>query len=318
MSRLILPKGYRSPLTLLETERGIKAIKDNFQRGIARGLNLTRVSAPIAVLRESGINDYLCGTEMPASFRIKDLRKQAEIVQSLAKWKRQALGEYDFGVGAGLYTDMNAIRPDERLDNLHSVYVDQWDWELVIKSSQRSVDFLKVSVRKIYRSIRSTERAACKMFPRLPKPYKLEPAAREDAICREYGAVFVIGIGAKLSDGKKHDDRAADYDDWSMNGDILIWYPVLDRAFEISSMGIRVDRKALLEQLKVKGEIKKRTLPYHKKLLAGRLPLTIGGGIGQSRLCMLFLRKAHIGEVQAGIWPDSMRRSMKRHNAHLL
>ncbi len=336
MSRLILPKGYRSPLTLLETERGIKAIKDNFQRGIARGLNLTRVSAPIAVLRESGINDYLCGTEMPASFRIKDLRKQAEIVQSLAKWKRQALGEYDFGVGAGLYTDMNAIRPDERLDNLHSIYVDQWDWELVIKPSQRNIDFLKVSVRKIYRSIRSTERAACKMFPRLPKPYlpsrikfihaeelrelypKLEPAAREDAICREYGAVFVIGIGAKLSDGKKHDDRAADYDDWSMNGDILIWYPVLDRAFEISSMGIRVDRKALLAQLKIKGEMKKRTLPYHKKLLAGRLPQTIGGGIGQSRLCMLFLRKAHIGEVQAGIWPESMRRSMKRHNAHLL
>jgi aspartate--ammonia ligase len=343
--RLILPRGYHSPLTLLETELGIKAIKDRFQLNLSKALNLSRVSAPIAVLKKSGINDYLCGTEAPAGFRIKDLGEQAEIVQSLAKWKRQALADYEFKSGAGLYTDMNAIRPDELLDNLHSIYVDQWDWELVMKRNERDINFLKKTVKKIYRAIRNTENATCKLFPKLPKPYlpknikfihaqelcdlypKLSPSAREDAICREFGAVFIIGIGANLTDGRKHDDRAADYDDWStqtaenrygLNGDILIWYPVLDRAFEISSMGIRVDRKTLLEQLKIKGELKKRALPYHKKLLAGRLPQTIGGGIGQSRLCMLFLRKAHIGEVQAGIWPDSMIRSMKRHNAHLL
>jgi len=343
--RLVLPTGYHSPLGLRETEKGIKFIKDYFQDHLARALNLTRVSAPIAVPKKTGINDYLTGVERPAGFMVKDTGERAEIVQSLAKWKRAALHDYGFEPGEGLYTDMNAIRPDEALDNLHSIYVDQWDWERVMADGERNLAFLKAMVRKLYGIIRNAERAVCQRYPNLPGPYlprtipfihseelvrrypKLSPAQREDAICRERGAVFIIGIGARLADGHPHDERAADYDDWTtetskgrrgLNGDILVWYPVLDHAFELSSMGIRVDGKTLLRQLRVKGELQKRDLPYHRRLLNGRLPQTIGGGIGQSRLCMLFLRKAHIGEVQSAIWPEGMVHSLKKHNVHIL
>lgn len=326
-------------MDLRETERGIKFIKDYFQDHLARALNLQRISAPMVVLRKTGINDYLNGVEMPAGFQVKDMGERAEIVQSLAKWKRAALADYGFKVGEGLYTDMNAIRPDEELDNLHSIYVDQWDWEMVMRKGDRNLNFLKDIVKKVYRVIRLTEGATCRRYPKLHGPFlpprvffinsedlaerypDLTPQQREDAICREEGAVFIIGIGAKLGDGKPHDGRAADYDDWitetgkgrrGLNGDILVWYPVLGHAFELSSMGIRVDRRSLLAQLEIKKEMSKAMLPYHKRLLDGKLPLTIGGGIGQSRLCMFFLRKAHIGEVQAGVWPDEMIRACRK------
>ncbi len=341
--QLIVPKGYRPRLTLLETEAAIKFIKDRFQNGLSRALQLSRVSAPVVVSKQSGINDYLNGTEHPVAVHVRHARIDAEIVQSLAKWKRAALADYGIGAGRGLYTDMNALRQDEHLDNLHSVYVDQWDWERVMRPGERDIAFLARVVRGIYGVIRGTERAVCRRYPKLGAPQlprhiqfvhseelrelfpKLPPRAREDAICRELGAVFVVGIGSKLRDGIKHDDRAPDYDDWSteiapgfrgLNGDILVWNPVLGRAFELSSMGIRVNAAALRRQLKLKGV--KGTSPYHRRLLRGELPQTIGGGIGQSRLCMLFLRKAHIGEVQSSVWPAAMVERCRRARIALL
>lgn len=335
-------KKYKSRLNLIETEHAIKFIKDSFQKEFSKALNLTRVSAPLFVTKESGINDYLNGIEEPVSFHAKGARKKAEIVQSLAKWKRQALSDYGFKQGQGLYTDMNAIRPDEDLDNLHSLYVDQWDWEKIIARRERNIGTLKKTVRSIYGAIKKTEALAHNKFSRLGKPMLpekihfihaeelremypgLKPKERERRICREKKAVFVMGIGAKLGDGKIHDGRAPDYDDWwcenedgyrGLNGDILVWYPVLDDAFELSSMGIRVDATSIKEQLKIR---KAKTLPYHKKLIADKLPLTMGGGIGQSRLCMFFMKKFHIGEIQASIWPDTMRRRLKKQGIELL
>ena len=315
MSKLIKPTGYKALLDTKQTEQGIKLIKDFFQENLSTELRLSRVTAPLFVLQGLGINDDLNGVERPVTFPIKDLGDaKAEVVHSLAKWKRLTLAEYHIEPGYGIYTDMNAIRADEELDNLHSLYVDQWDWEAVITQEERTLSYLKNVVeikpflpRKIH-FIHSEE--LLQMYP------NLSPKEREDAICKKYGAVFIIGIGGKLSDGKKHDGRAPDYDDWStvaedgragLNGDILIWYPVLERSFELSSMGIRVDQEALLRQLKLEGKEDRKQLFFHRQLLDGRLPLSIGGGIGQSRLCMVLLHKAHIGEIQASIWPDDMR-----------
>lgn len=342
---LVLPQGYRSPLNLRETEIAIKYIKDTFEQRLAAALHLTRVTAPLFVSAGTGVNDHLSGVEKPVRFAIKSLGSEAEIVQSLAKWKRLALALYGFRHGEGLYTDMNAIRPDEQVDHLHSIYVDQWDWERIIRPEERNLGFLQEIVRTIYRVIVQTERDVCARYPTLEAAYlpndiyfihsedlealypDLEPREREHAICREKGAVFVIGIGAPLRDGRPHDPRAADYDDWSsetyggrrgLNGDILVWYPLLDGAVELSSMGIRVDAEALRRQLALKGEEYKLDLFYHRQLLAGALPLTIGGGIGQSRLCMLFLRRAHVGEVQASLWPEEMIAACLDHGVFLL
>ncbi len=330
---LVCPEGYSSSLDLRETEQAIKFIKDRFQLLLGEALNLTRVSAPIVVLSKTGLNDHLDGIQKPVCLQIKGLGEQGEIVQSLAKWKRAALARYGFAQGEGLYTDMNAIRPDEGLSNLHSIYVDQWDWERVIRKEDRTVDFLQEIVAGIYGAIRDMEKEVCAKYPALPSPClpdtihfvhsqdledqypDLSPRERENAACEEKCAVFVIGIGAELVSGKPHDARAADYDDWStettpgkqgLNGDILVWNPVLGRAFELSSMGIRVDADALRVQLKHHGEEHRLEQPFHQGVLSGELPLTIGGGIGQSRLCMLFLRKAHVGEVQAGVWPAEL------------
>lgn len=318
-----------------KTEQGIKLIKDFFQENLSTELRLRRVTAPLFVLQGLGINDDLNGVERPVTFPIKDLGDQkAEVVHSLAKWKRLTLAEYNVKPGYGVYTDMNAIRADEELDNLHSLYVDQWDWEAVVTEEQRNVAFLKSIVKRIYAAIRRTEYLVCETYenikPFLPEQIHfihsedllqmypdLSPKEREDAICKKYGAVFIIGIGGKLSNGEKHDGRAPDYDDWStvaengkegLNGDILIWYPVLERSFELSSMGIRVDKESLLRQLKIEGKEDREQLYFHRRLLADELPLSIGGGIGQSRLCMVLLHKAHIGEIQASIWPEDMRR----------
>ena len=331
---LCLPDGYVPSLSLRRTEEAIKFIKDTFQSGLAAALNLARISAPLCVPAASGLNDHLNGTERPVRFGIASAGVDAEVVQSLAKWKRAALADYGFSRGEGIYTDMNAIRPDEVLDNLHSVYVDQWDWERVIDAGERTVPFLEGIVRDIYAVLLRTQRLVCERYPEVPgivlppapafvhsedleaDDPELAPQARVDRVCREAGAVFVIGIGAPLRDGRPQDGRAADYDDWStpadaghrgLNGDLFIWNAMLGCSFELSSMGIRVDPDALLYQLEARGELSKRTLPYHRRLLRGELPLTIGGGIGQSRLCMLLLHKAHIGEVQSGIWPESMR-----------
>lgn len=332
--RLCLPDGYAPALSLRQTEQAIKFIKDTFQSGLAAALNLARVSAPLCVTAASGLNDHLNGIESPVRFGIRSIGEDAEIVQSLAKWKRAALADYGFEHGEGLYADMNAIRPDEELDNLHSVYVDQWDWERVIDASERTVPFLEGIVREIYGVLLRTEQLVCERYPSvgvlgLPKDLvfvhseDLEardpahtPQERVERICQESGAVFVIGIGMPLRSGVPQDGRAADYDDWStptdethrgLNGDLFIWNPVLGCAFELSSMGIRVDPCALQYQLEARNELASRDLPYHRRLLAGDLPLTIGGGIGQSRLCMLLLHTAHIGEVQAGIWSGVMR-----------
>ena len=331
-------------LDLRQTERAIRIIKEFFQINLAESLNLSRVSAPLFVMGGTGINDDLNGIEKPISFAVKAIANQrAEIVQSLAKWKRMALAEYGFQPGEGLYTDMNAIRPDETLDDIHSVYVDQWDWERVMKEDERNLDFLRWAVERIYDVVYRTERHVSEKYPQL-KPFLpekiqfthsedlerrwpvLTPRERENRICRESGAVFIIGIGAPLSDGKPHDGRAPDYDDWSsptakgkgLNGDLLVWNPVLDRAFELSSMGIRVNPESLKRQLKITGFQKRAGLLFHKRLLAGELPQTIGGGIGQSRLCMLFLQKRHIGEVQSSVWPPEMRDQLKRDNVTLL
>ena len=333
MSKLIRPKGYWPLLDIQQTEQGIKTIKEFFQMNLSTELRLRRVTAPLFVLKGLGINDDLNGVERPVTFLIKDLGEaQAEVVHSLAKWKRLTLAKYHVEPGYGIYTDMNAIRADEELDNLHSLYVDQWDWEAVITKEQRNLDFLKSIVRRIYSAILRTEYLVCERYPVI-KPFLPEEIhfiesedllqmypdksvkEREDLIAKEYGAVFIIGIGGKLSDGKPHDGRAPDYDDWTstnsdgrsgLNGDIVIWYPVLNHAFELSSMGIRVDADALLRQLAISDHLERKELYFHKKLLAGELPLSIGGGIGQSRLCMMLLHKAHVGEIQASIWPEDM------------
>ncbi len=335
MSYLIKPQNYRCLLDARQTEQGIKLVKDFFQLNLATELRLRRVTAPLFVLRGMGINDDLNGVERAVTFPIKDLGDaRAEVVHSLAKWKRLSLAENHIAPGKGIYTDMNAIRADEELDNLHSLYVDQWDWEAVITKEQRTLSFLKDTVRKIYAAMRRTEYLASEAYPELgqmlppeitfihsedllAKYPGMSPKERENAAAKEYGAVFIMGIGGKLLNGEKHDGRAPDYDDWStineegkagLNGDILVWYPVLDRALELSSMGIRVDKEALMRQLRLEGKEERANLYWHKKLLNDELPLSIGGGIGQSRLCMLMLHKAHIGEIQASIWPDDMRR----------
>ena len=309
---------------ILETEIAIKFIKDRFERELAKALSLTRVSAPLFVFPESGLNDNLSGVERPVSFDVLSIGKSVEIVQSLAKWKRMALKKYGFSCGSGLYTDMNAIRRDEDLDEIHSVYVDQWDWEKVIRPEDRNLETLRDTVRCIYGALLATKEALAKEFSDLPfvsLPPKitfvtaqeledefpdLSPKDRENAVCERYGAVFLTQIGGKLKSGLPHDGRAPDYDDWNLNGDILIWNPVLGRAIELSSMGIRVDPETLRKQLKLANAEDRAALAFHKALLAGELPQTIGGGIGQSRLCMLLLGKRHIGEVQSSVWPEEM------------
>jgi aspartate--ammonia ligase len=335
---------YASLLDLRQTERAIRIIKEFFQINLAESLNLLRVSAPLFVLGGTGINDDLNGIEKPISFAVKDIRNgRAEIVQSLAKWKRMALADYGFKAGEGLYTDMNAIRPDEMLDDIHSVYVDQWDWERVMGEGERNLGFLHGIVERIYDVICRTERHVSEKYPRI-KPFlpqkiqfvhseelerrwpELTPRERENRICREAGAVFITGIGASLADGKPHDGRAPDYDDWSsptekgrgLNGDIFVWNPVLNRGFELSSMGIRVNAESLLRQLEITGFKERAGLYFHKRLLAGELPQTIGGGIGQSRLCMLFLHKVHVGEVQCSVWPQEYREQLKQRKIILL
>ena len=332
---LVIPEGYRNILGNIEnTEKAIKAVKDMFQDNLSAQLALLRVTAPMVVLSGTGLNDDLNGVEIPVSFPVKDMDcRKAEVVHSLAKWKRMKLSQMGVSAGRGIYTDMNALRPEEELDNIHSIYVDQWDWEKVISPDQRTLDFLKKTVRRIYEAIKVTENKLYVEFPQiepmLPEDIffihsqqllqmypDLSPKEREDAVVKEHKAVFIVGIGGTLSDGQPHDGRAADYDDWSsvneegyegLNGDLLLWNPVLQSAFEVSSMGIRVDSVALRRQLELRGEEGKADLLYHKMLLEGRLPLTIGGGIGQSRLCMFLLRKAHIGEIQSSLWPEDMR-----------
>ena len=332
--QLILPDHYVDLLGGAErTEKAIKAVKDMFQNNLSAQLALLRVTAPMVVLSGTGLNDELNGVERPVRFPIRDMaEQQAEVVHSLAKWKRVKLAQMGIQPGRGIYTDMNALRPDEELDNIHSIYVDQWDWEKVIRREDRHLGFLKQTVRRIYEAIKVTENKLFVEFPQitpeLPEDIHfvhaeelvqlypgLSPKERENEIVRRWGAVFIIGIGGVLSDGQAHDGRAADYDDWSspneegfngLNGDILVWNNILQRPFELSSMGIRVDEEALRRQLKIKGESWKEELPFHKSLLAGELPCTIGGGIGQSRLCMYLLRKAHIGEIQSSIWPEDM------------
>lgn len=345
MSRLLKPQGYKALLDERQTEQGILLVKDFFQQNLSTELRLRRVTAPLFVLKGLGINDDLNGVERPVSFPIKDMGEaRAEVVQSLAKWKRLTLAQLGIPAGYGIYTDMNAIRADEELDNLHSLYVDQWDWEAVITREQRTVAFLEDVVRRIYQAIRRTEYLAQEYYPVL-EPFLpedihfvhsqdlldmypgLTPKEREDEICKKYGAVFIIGIGGRLSNGEKHDGRAADYDDWStigengkpgLNGDILVWNPVLGRSFELSSMGIRVDKEALLRQLKLEGQEEREKFYFHKLLLDGKLPLSIGGGIGQSRLCMLLLHKAHVGEIQVSIWPEEMRKECAALGMNLL
>ena len=344
--KLTIPENYTDLLGGVErTEKAIKNVKDMFQNNLSAQLALLRVTAPMMVLSGTGLNDELSGIERPVRFPIKDMNEQkAEVVHSLAKWKRMKLGEMGVQPGRGIYTDMNALRPDEELDNIHSIYVDQWDWEKVIRKEDRNLDFLKKTVRRIYEAIKVTENKLFVEFPQivpqlpdeihfvhaeeLVRLYPgLSPKEREHAITRQYGAVFIIGIGAVLSDGAPHDSRAADYDDWStvnsdgfegLNGDLLVWNEVLDRSFELSSMGIRVDEDAMLRQLSIKGEDYKKDLYFHRELLAGHLPYTIGGGIGQSRLCMFLLRKAHIGEIQSSIWPEEMRAECEKAGIHLV
>ncbi len=335
MKGLQIPKGYTPLLNILETEVAIKQVKDFFERALAEKLNLTRVSAPLFVESTSGLNDTLNGVERPVSFDIKDGGCEVEIVHSLAKWKRFSLKRHGFNVGEGLYTDMNAIRRDEELDNIHSVLVDQWDWELIIDKSQRNVEFLKSVVEKIYEALKQTEDYIAGEYPAITKTLSekisfvttaeledmypmLTPKQREEAIVRERGSVFIMQIGAPLKSGKPHDGRAPDYDDWSLNGDIMVYNPVLDSALELSSMGIRVDEAALVSQLEAAGCPERQQLQFHKALLSGELPYTIGGGIGQSRMCMLFLRKAHIGEVQSTYWPTEMAKQCNENGIVLL
>ncbi|NLI60452.1 MAG: aspartate--ammonia ligase [Clostridiales bacterium] len=329
------PPKYKSKLDIRQTVAAIKYLKDYFERQLATELNLTRVSAPLFVRPETGLNDNLSGVERPVSFEVKAIAGTAEIVHSLAKWKRFALERYGFGQDEGIYTDMNAIRRDEELGNLHSIYVDQWDWEMVISREQRTMDTLKTTVRKIYKVFKRAESYICGLYPELeaflPEEIffitsqeledlypDLTPEEREAEITKSKGAVFLMQIGHKLKSGKPHDDRAPDYDDWNLNGDILFWYPVLNRAMELSSMGIRVDEQSLRDQILLTGYQDRLTMDYHQKLLAGKLPYTIGGGIGQSRMCMFFLGKAHIGEVQASVWSDDIMEECEQANIFLL
>ena len=326
MSKIAIPAGYKAPLSVYELQRAIEFIKSNFQVNLGNALNLRRVSAPLFVDENSGLNDNLNGYERPVSFDIPDVGAQAQVVHSLAKWKRLALKRYDFKPGKGLFTDMNAIRRDEEVDNLHSVYVDQWDWEKVITREDRNEAYLRRTVRDIVGAVCETNDALGIAFPSLHTKLDREvffittqeledmypdltPKERENAIVRERHTVFLMQIGGKLRSGKPHDGRAPDYDDWALNGDILMWDPVLECAFEISSMGIRVDEASLAEQLKLAGCEDRRELPFHKMLLNGELPLTMGGGIGQSRVCMLMIGTCHIGEVQSSLWDENTRKT---------
>ena len=343
--KLQIPKGYYPQLNIQETEQAIKLIKDFFELSLSSELRLRRITAPLFVKKGSGINDDLSGVERPVTFPIKEMNDaEAEIVHSLAKWKRLALAQLGIESGYGVYTDMNALRPDEVFSNIHSIYVDQWDWERVVANEERSTDFLKYIVRKIYSVFRRVEYIVYERYPQL-KPVlpeeitfihtqelaeqypDLSPNERETEAVKKYGAIFVIGIGGQLPEGKKHDGRAPDYDDWStetengqkgLNGDIVLWNPVLEKAFEISSMGIRVDKEALNKQLALESAEDRKELMWHKMLLNDELPLSIGGGIGQSRLCMFFLKKAHIGEIQTSIWPDEMIEECKHGNIPIL
>ena len=336
MEHLYIPPDYKSELSLYDTQVAIKTVKDFFQKALAEQLYLLRVSAPLFVTPESGLNDNLNGVERPVTFGIREQNERpAEIVHSLAKWKRYALKQYGFHIGEGLYTDMSAIRRDEDTDNIHSIYVDQWDWEKILLKEDRNVDYLKDTVRKVYKALKKTEKYMAIQYDYieeiLPKdiffittqeladlyPDK-SPKEREDLIAQEKGAVFLMEIGDKLADGKPHDGRAPDYDDWHLNGDILVWYPVLGHALELSSMGIRVDEDSLAHQLKAAGCEERAELPFQKAILEKKLPYTVGGGIGQSRICMFYLRKAHIGEVQVSIWPDEVREKAARYGINLL
>lgn len=336
MEHLITPAGYKPVLDLRETQVAIKEIKDFFQRELAKQLNLTRVSAPLFVLPESGLNDNLNGVERPVSFGILEQKdRKAEIVHSLAKWKRQALKEYGFQEGEGLYTDMSAIRRDEDTDNIHSIYVDQWDWEKIISKKDRTRETLESIVRSVYKALKVTEDYMAYEYEYIGRylpenitfvtTQELEdmypdctPKEREYKIAKLHGAVFIEQIGDKMKSGEKHDGRAPDYDDWKLNGDIIVYYPVLDIALELSSMGIRVDEISLHEQLKAAGCEEREKLAFQKALLNGELPYTIGGGIGQSRICMFFLRKAHIGEIQSSLWPDEVREEANKAGIPLL
>lgn len=334
--KLIIPENYDPIMDLRQTQEAIKYIRDTFQKEIGRALRLSRISAPLFLQRNSGLNDNLNGVESPVSFNIKEIPgEQIEVVHSLAKWKRMALKKYNFKMHEGLYTNMNAIRKDEEVDNLHSYYVDQWDWEKIISKSERNEETLKRHVLKIFKVIKHMEHEVWYKYPqsvnRLPDKIhfftsqeledlypNLSPTERETAICKEYGCIFVMGVGKKLKSGIKHDGRAPDYDDWDLNGDILFWFEPLQCALEISSMGIRVDEEALEKQLAAEDCLDRLQLPYHKQIINKELPYTIGGGIGQSRLCMLLLKKAHVGEVQASIWPQEMIDECEKHNIHLL
>ena len=345
MSYFIKPKNYNPALDLQQTELGIQKIKDFFQANLSAELRLRRVTAPLFVLRGTGLNDDLNGVERAVNFPIKDMQDaRAEVVHSLAKWKRVTLADYNIENGYGIYTDMNAIRADEELGNLHSLYVDQWDWERVMEEGERNIGFLKSIVKKIYAAFLRTEYLVSESFPEirpcLPEEIvfihseellqlypTLTPKEREYEIAKKHKAVFIIGIGGDLSDGQKHDGRAPDYDDWTtsgenglpgLNGDIILWNPVLEVPFEVSSMGIRVDKKALIEQLRISGKEDRLELYFHKRLMNDTLPLSIGGGIGQSRLCMFFLRKAHIGEIQASIWPEEVIQECAKENIILI
>lgn len=336
MSKLIKPKNYVPTIPPMETQRAIKKIKDYFQQELAYGLNLRRVSAPLFVAPETGLNDNLNGVERRVSFTILDMdEKQVEIVQSLAKWKRMALGKYGIKPGHGIYTDMNAIRRDEELDNIHSLYVDQWDWEKVITKEQRTTEYLHETVTTIYNAVKNLGDYVNRLYrdiqTELPNEIyfitsqELEdlypdktPKEREQLITRAHGAVFIEKIGGTLRSGEKHDGRSPDYDDWELNGDILLWNEVLEIAFEITSMGIRVDSDAMERQLKLAGAEDRKSLSFQSAVLNGELPLSIGGGIGQSRLCMFFLRKAHIGEVQVSVWPNEMDEECRKTNIFLL
>ncbi len=335
MNKLILPDGYSSKLTLRETQRAIKLLKDTFQVKLGKALNLDRVTAPVIVSKASGINDDLNGVERKVEFDMKNVEGVCEVVQSLAKWKRMALHRYGYGEGEGIFTDMNAIRRDDDCDNMHSIYVDQWDWEKVITEADRNLDFLKSTVSSIVTALAETEEILCDTYPRLKKKIEknvyfvtsqeledmypeLTGKERENLVTKEHKTVFIMQIGGKLKSGKKHDGRAPDYDDWSLNGDIMMWNDVIGCAIEMSSMGIRVDAKTLDMQLKLCDAEDRRKFAYHSGILNGTLPLTIGGGIGQSRICMHLLEKAHIGEVHTSIWPEEMREACKEHNIELL
>jgi len=343
-NKLFIPKNYQTYLSTVETEKAILSLKDFFQQNLAFELDLIRVTAPLFVKAGTGINDDLNGVEKPVSFAVKEMADtKIEVVQSLAKWKRMMLTDLGIQPGKGIYTDMNAIRPDDDLDNLHSIYVDQWDWEKVIIPEQRNLDFLKDTVKTIYSVILRTEKFVCHEWniePELTEEItfihseelleeypQLSPKERERQACKKYGAIFILGIGSVLKNGEPHDGRAPDYDDWStptikdycgLNGDIVVYNKILDCAFELSSMGIRVDKEALLRQLKIHQAESRKDLYFHRRLLNGEMPLSIGGGIGQSRLCMYYLRKAHIGEIQSSIWPDSIVKSCRQHNIFLL